>query len=253
MIVRERSTPLLWRPPRWQAPSSDFSDPAEQALRLWAQRVQESLRSALPSTSRSQCTSPRSCSTEESSDWAGCETWHCTREGRDYWCAVDDPSERALLALIVGERNPSALSTLERQIVDELMCRVIGCNDRRIQREAIPPVGLWRCTVLGDRDERWTLQLLTPRRERTSKAAPGPIDLGAVPLTLDVLLPPASFALGDVLRWAAGDLCPLSCEGKELQAIVRLQGRHFASGTIGAVAEQRMLRVDALGRVQRPS
>lgn len=239
----------MWRPARWQRPRLDEADPAERALQHWAQRIRAALRSELPSIGASQCTSPHRASGDE---YAGRNSWHCTWEGRDFWCALDEPSERALLTLIIGERNSAPPTTLERQIVDELMCRVSGSHEERIQRE-LPSVDLWRCSIL-DTDSRWTLQLLTPcSRERTEDAPTAPIDMRPVPFQLDVLLPPTSIAFGEVLRWAPGDLCAFPRESKELKAIVTLQGRRLASGTVGSIAEQRLLRVDALFRVARSS
>ena len=242
-----------WRPPVWRDRKVTQPDAAARALQSYAHRVQtEFVRLGL-SAARLTCTpvqQPRIVPATRLE-----RAWRLRFEGHEIWCIADEDSQRALLGCILGGVPSNDLTSIERSIVAESICRLLALDGVEAGPEEAPArlAEAWSCNadIVAPGQAAARLLLCTPMLQPRATVSHAKVELGEVPLRLRAALPGVSVRLGDVLGWAPGSSVPLRCEPAALVAAVYVGARRLGSGTLGSVLGERALRLTALRVLQR--
>lgn len=243
-----------WRPPVWHDRRVTQPDGAAQALQSYARRVQTGFVRLGLSAARLTCTPVQHaarCSPAERLERA----WRLRFEGHEIWCIADDVGQRALLGCILGSVPSNDLTSIERSIVAESICRLLALDGIEAGPEEAPArlAEVWSCDadIVSPGLAAARLLLCTAILKPQATVANAKVELGQVPLRLRAALPGLSVRLGDVLGWAPGSSVPLRCEPAALVAAVYVGARRLGSGTLGSVLGERALRLTALRVLQR--
>jgi hypothetical protein len=176
--------------------------------------------------------------------------WRYMQDQHEIFCVIDDASERMLLSWIVGGAPARAVSTIERNIVDEairglLLTSPDDVGHFREEQRVRPLAQAWRCDVrmYGHSRERAVLHLFaacTPRRQPDMTLCTP--DLCDVALQLRATLPGVA-CLAQVAAWRLGSLLRLNCAEHDVAVALDAGGRRLAIAQLGAIRGSRALRV----------
>ncbi len=181
--------------------------------------------------------------------------WRVTHDRCEFFCVLDDASERTLLGWIVGGAPTRVLSSIERSIVAEAIRRLLatwpedGHAGIREETRVRPPVESWRCDLqLSARGrQRAVLQLFAACVSGwPPQAATGRPDLSEMTLQVRATLPGVA-CLGEIKAWRPGSLLRLTCSNRDVRVMLDAGGRRLAVAQLGAISAMRAVKVIALG------
>jgi hypothetical protein len=228
-------------------------DAAAQALQSYARRVQTGFVRLGLSAAHLTCT-PVQHAPNRSGDRLE-HAWRLRFEGHEIWCIADDVCQRALLGCILGSVPSNDLTSIERSIVAESICRLLALDGVEAGPEEAPArlAETWSCNadIVSSGQAAARLLLCTAILKPQATVSHARVELGEVSLRLRAALPGLSVRLGDVLGWAPGSSVPLRCESAALVAAVYVGARRLGSGTLGSVLGERALRLTALRVLKR--
>jgi len=172
---------------------------------------------------------------------AGDRAFFSASHGREVWCVVDAPSQRALLELVLGGPAARAFTSVEKSIAAESVRRLLETPDARSRcalKEAgdeRPSGSQWRSNAdLVGPSGRATLQLFVSVEQ---PPAPEPaalrIDVGSVPLSVSAWLVPTRVRLADVLAWRESSLFFIETARGGIDLQLRVGSLFVAAGRLG--------------------
>jgi len=183
--------------------------------------------------------------------------WRCCTAGREFWWVIDEPSQRRLLACVIGGSPSQSTSAMERTILAETVMRVASpdSSQRRWDEElrARPRGSMWHCDIELMQPTIGTavLSIFTARAVAPARTG-GPIDIWAIPLTINAALPPVRVRLRELLGWRAGTVLALQPSADEIMANLMLSPSTTAGGSLGVAASNRAVRLHRFGTRSRP-
>lgn len=175
-----------------------------------------------------------------------CE-WHSdTGDAVDLTCTISASQACRLLHIVLGGPASDEPTPLERNIVRETVERLLTATGRLWEERASlgpPPDAAWVCelTIADAVGTTSSIELRAPApvEEQATEAR---VDLSAVSIALEAVLPPSPMHVVALAGWRCGDVIPLGCDAK---AATRLEagGAVVAYGTLGALRGRRAVLV----------
>jgi hypothetical protein len=178
---------------------------------------------------------------------ASAQVWHSDDgDAIDLWCVLGANDARLLLNIVLKGPAGDEPTPLERNIVRDTIERLLAATGRVWEERAsaqLPPSTGWCCRLtltdaLGAA-AAFTLHCPPRRCEATPTER---VDLRAIPVAVDALLPAMDMQVDAIARWSSGEFVALACAA---DAAVRLRvgAVSVASGSLGTSRGRRAILV----------
>ena len=173
--------------------------------------------------------------------------WHSDDgDGLDVWCVLGIAGARALLSIVLQGPAGDVPTPLERNIVRETIERLLAATGRVWEEQAASKLPLsdgWCCRLdltdaLGTKS---TLALRAPMRSSAERDTER-VDLRAIPIALDAMLPDVEMRVDAIARWRKGEIVGLSCAADAATSL-RAGKTRVAVGSLGESRGRRALLV----------
>lgn len=244
-----RAGPL--KRPAWTRRSREKSpvdDPAPALLARVAAAIAANASKALRGRGSLAADKPRlqSCSSE---DLASAQVWHSDDgDAIDLWCVLGASEARSLLRVVLQGPAGAEPTPLERNIVRDTIERLLAATGRLWEERAsvqLPPSAGWCCQltlsdVLGATATFTLHAASSPHRETQADR----VDLRAIPVLVDALLPATEMQVDTIARWRDGELVALDCAA-DAAVLLRVGAVSVASGSLGTMRGRRAIHVSS--------
>ena len=241
-----------WHPPSLTSKRSEPGlDEAAHALQRFASGVLARLSGVIGECSAASLSSLQRRGYVDIPEIAD-RAWRIAYDRREIFCVLDEPSERALLTLIIGGAPGRTLSSIERAITSESLRRLFEASADSAQfREdprARPSVQCWRCELelVGRGRLQATLQLFTDCVSVPQLPATAHPHLNDVPLQLQAILPRTLRPLHEIHAWRPGSLLRYDHQ-QDITVALYAGSQRVAIGQLGTVVGSRAARLIAVG------
>ena len=173
--------------------------------------------------------------------------WHSDDgDGLDVWCVLGLAGARTLLSIVLHGPAGHEPTPLERNIVRETVERLLAATGRVWEEQAgskLPSVPGWCCRVeltdaLGAKS---TFTLHAPSRCAPTRKIER-VDLRAIPVMFDAMLPATPMRVDAIARWRKEDVVTLAC-APEVATRLRASAACVAAGSLGAARGKRAILV----------
>lgn len=169
----------------------------------------------------------------------------------DLSCLLAADQTRALLRIVLGGPPGDEPTPLERNIIRETVERLLTATGRLWEERAVGRVTIdvaWCCDLtIADAMGTTASIVLQAPIAATPPSLPVRLDLSAVPIALDAMLPPLLVQVDSIARWRPGELVVLGCAAGS-RTHLGAGNTRVASGELGAVHGRRaMLVTQAIG------
>lgn len=182
-------------------------------------------------------------------DLASAQLWHSDDgDALDLWCVLRANEARSLLTVVLQGPAGAEPTPLERNIVSDTIERLLAATGRVWEERAsaqLPPAAGWCCrlTLSDALGATATFTLHSPSNPHRDTRVER-VDLRAIPVTVEAMLPMFDMRVDTISRWREGEIVALACAA-DAAVHLRVGAVCLASGSLGALRGRRAVSVSS--------